>query len=129
MHELSIAQSLYQLAESRTPKGSVVRKVHVRAGPMRGIEPTAMQWAWQSVTAGLALEGAQLVLELLPWRLHCPLCNREFSADDLFAPCSCGCQQTSLIGGDELSLICLEVDDPGRVSSTVTEKPHASAGS
>ncbi len=50
MHEFSIAQAIIEQVSHHTPQGAVVRKVTIEAGPMRGIVPEAMQWAWQAAT-------------------------------------------------------------------------------
>ena len=46
MHELSIAESLLRLAEEHAPRGAYVRIVRISAGPLRAIDPEAMQWAF-----------------------------------------------------------------------------------
>lgn len=109
MHELSIAESLIDLVRQNTPADAAVDAVRVVAGPMRGIEPDAMQWAWQAATQGGELDGARLDLELLSWRLRCPQCGRAYTADDMFAACTCGCDYPEFSGGDELTLMSIEV--------------------
>lgn len=111
MHELSLATAVFDLARQHTPAGAIVRCVKLRAGPMRGVEPTAMQWAWASLLPGTELEHAELELEILPWTLHCPACSRQWQSDELFVPCSCGYERPNPVGGDELQLISLTVDD------------------
>jgi hydrogenase nickel incorporation protein HypA/HybF len=112
MHELSIAQALMDLAVSHAPAGAVVRSLRICAGPLRGIDPEALRWAWSSVTAGHALHEAELDVQLLPWRLRCPRCAVEWTSDLPDSPCSCGCDAAYPVGGDELRLDSLEVDDP-----------------
>lgn len=111
MHELSIAQSILELALERTPAGTALRSVLVRAGPMRGIDPEAMELAWRSVTEGTPHAGVRLELDLPPWALRCPACGVEFEAAELHVPCrSCGGFGTPL-GGDELTLMSLTVEE------------------
>lgn len=111
MHELSIAQAILNLAASHTPSGATLRSVHVRAGPMRGIDPDAMQLAWSAVIPD---DFISLRLTLLPWTLRCPECGDEFPSDDLSpTPCpSCGSPNASPLAGDDLSLTSIDVDDP-----------------
>ena len=111
MHEISIAQAVLDLARQSAPQGAVVRSVAMDAGPVRGIVPEAMQWAWQAVTQGSDFEQVSLELHILPWELRCTSCDRKFTADEVFAPCACGCEVTTPVGGDQLRLLSLEVDD------------------
>lgn len=112
MHELSIAQALLDLVNQHTPPDVTVEAVTVEAGPMRGIDNAALQFAWQSTTAGTPLAPARLELRLLPWRLHCPACDCQWDSDDLFVACSCGHAAPRPVGGNELRLVSLEVTDP-----------------
>ncbi|MAE64193.1 MAG: hypothetical protein CMJ18_07940 [Phycisphaeraceae bacterium] len=115
MHELSIAEALTDQVRRHVPRVARVRSVHVVAGPMRAIEPDAMQWAWTAATQSTELAGAELELELRPWRLECPECHRGFESKEMFTPCPCGCATTRLVDGDELTLQSIEVgDDPLR---------------
>jgi hydrogenase nickel incorporation protein HypA/HybF len=111
MHEFSLAQALVELVRQKTPPGAVVRAVAVRAGPMRGIDPQAMQWAWQVASEQGGLNGAALNLDELPWTLRCPDCGRQWESAELDAACACGSRLAGPVGGDELTLVSLEVDE------------------
>lgn len=111
MHELSIAQALIGIVKPHIPAGTKLRMVTIESGPMRGIEPLAMEWAWESATPGTICEGSKLELRTLPWKLRCPRCELEFTAEDVFAPCRCGYDRPAPMGGDELRLLSIDVDD------------------
>ncbi|HVT88329.1 MAG TPA: hydrogenase maturation nickel metallochaperone HypA [Tepidisphaeraceae bacterium] len=111
MHELSIAGAILDVARSRVPANCALKTVRVIAGPMRAIEPQAMQFAWEAVLDEEQLTDIQLELKLLPWLLHCPACHREWSSKDLQSACVCGCKSASPIDGDELQVSSIEVDD------------------
>lgn len=115
MHEMSIAQALLEVVRSHTPPGATVRAVRVLAGPMRAIEPLALRWAWQALTDGTPLGGAALELDQPPWTLHCDACGRRFESEDLFAACACGGATPRPVGGDELRVVSLTVDEPREV--------------
>jgi hydrogenase nickel incorporation protein HypA/HybF len=112
MHELSIASSILDLARRHMPDGTVLRSVKIRVGPMRGIEPQAMEFAWRACTQGSSAEKTLLELESIPWRLHCSRCGTEFDSVDLYTACACGASQVHPVGGDELLLVSIEVDEP-----------------
>lgn len=111
MHELSVARALFELVRSHGPDGACVRVVRVRVGPMQAIVPEALRYAWQGATNQTALDGADLMVEYMPWRLSCTVCGRQWDSDEPYAPCSCGFDQPALSGSDELTLLAIEVDD------------------
>lgn len=112
MHELSIARALLQLAIQHRPPGARVEALHVQVGPLQAIDAEAMRFAWQAATFDTDLAIAELRLEMLPWRLHCPACSREWNAESLGATCECGSTRCTPVGGDELQLVYLEVVEP-----------------
>jgi len=111
MHELSIARSLLGLVKENTPENARVRSVLVRVGPLQAIEPGAMQLAWQAVTDDSPLDGVQLSLTLVPWELHCRECDRRWTSEDWSDPCTCGSCRVDPIGGDELTLLSLDIEE------------------
>jgi hydrogenase nickel incorporation protein HypA/HybF len=115
MHELSIAMALVDLVRQHAPAGVLVHRVKVCAGPVRAIEPQAMQLAWQAATQQSDLDGAELQLINLPWELNCPECKRSWQSEDPLANCVCGCDQPRVSASNELTLLELDVDDlPGQ---------------
>ena len=111
MHELSIAEALWDRVRTLVPAGAVLRGVTVRAGPMRGIDPDIMRVAWNTLIGPTA--AVTLDVELSPWHLRCPDCGGEFNADDVMTACSrCGGTRACPVDGDELRLVSLTVDDP-----------------
>ncbi len=111
MHELSIAAALVDLVAQHAPPRTVLRKVVIEAGPLHGLDPDAMQWAWQSTTDGGAYAGAELLIQMLPWRMKCAVCGREWTAAEMESQCACGATDANPIGGDELRLMSLTVDE------------------
>lgn len=111
MHEFSLATSLLDLVRANCPEGEQLQGITIEAGPMRGIEPQAMQWAWEAATGGTDLDGVTLELIQQPWTLYCPDCQERFTAEDMFTPCACGCNQTGPVDSDTLRLVRLTVKD------------------
>lgn len=111
MHEVSLAESILNIARRQAPGDVVVRSVELRAGPLRGIEPNAMQWAWKAVTSGTTWDKVELLIDYLPWTLQCPDCSRLWQAEDELEPCRCGSDGAYPVGGDELTVVSIEVDE------------------
>lgn len=127
MHELSIARSLLGLVKDNTPDDAQVRAVKVRVGPLQAIEPEAMQLAWHAVTDDTPLDGVTLSLTLVPWELRCRECDRRWTSDNWSDPCLCGSCRVDPIGGDELTLLSIDVDETeseeSKKSQPVMRKP------
>ncbi len=111
MHELSIARSLLGLVRESVPVGAVVRSAQLRVGPLQAVEPDAMKLAWRAATEGTVFEGAELSLTLVPWALCCRECGRSWSSENWSDPCTCGSCRVDPVGGDELTLVSIEVDE------------------
>lgn len=111
MHEFSLATSLVDLVRANCPEDEQLESITIEAGPMRGIEPHAMQWAWEAATLGTDLQGVAMHLIQQPWTLYCPNCQTQFTADDMFTNCDCGCDQTGPVDSDTLRLVRLTVKD------------------
>lgn len=116
MHEFSIAQALIGLTREHVPDLARVRSVRVRVGPMQAIEPEAMRFAWEASTEGTGYEGAKLLLEFVPWALHCRACDRRWEGPDWPQLCTCGSGDVDPAGSDELTLLSIEVDDTEAVT-------------
>ena len=129
MHEMSIAQAILDLVERYVAVGESVCAVRITAGPLRGIEPQAMQWAWEAATPETRCANARLELNLIPWRLHCRSCRRHWSADDALEACTCGSRDVRPEGSDDLLLDSIEVPDgddiTAPVAATATAEVHS----
>lgn len=112
MHEFSIATALLDLVKRHVPPGGRLRRVVIEAGPLQGIDQQAMEWAWRAATDGGELAGSAVQIIFLRWKLHCPACGNEYAADQLDTPCDCGADSGHPVGGDELRLMSLTVDEP-----------------
>lgn len=111
MHELSIAHALIDLAREHAPEHARVRTVRVRVGPLQAIDRDAMHFAWAAATEGSAMQGSELSLEYLPWILNCTACGRRWRSENWSSPCTCGSADVDPTGGDELTLLSIDVDD------------------
>ncbi len=111
MHEMSIAETIMEVASSHVPQGAKIRKVKVRAGAKRAIDPKALQVAWDIWTAGVASAAVKLELNSLPWSYHCPKCQNDWVSHEAEAVCACGYERPIPTGSDELKVTSIEIDD------------------
>jgi hydrogenase nickel incorporation protein HypA/HybF len=111
MHELSIADAIVTIA-GRHAAGRPVSRVDVRIGHLRQVVPDSLTFAFELITAGTEMEGAQLVIEDVPARVRCSACAAETTLTEFPAHCSaCGGLDVEVSGGDELLVDSLELED------------------
>ncbi|MFN8215506.1 MAG: hydrogenase maturation nickel metallochaperone HypA [Solirubrobacterales bacterium] len=112
MHELSIARAVAAVAERHAGGRRVVR-VELRVGHLRQVVPAALEWSWQVVCEGTALDGAELAIAEVPARVRCRGCGTETEVAGFPLGCGgCGGRELDVVAGEELEVEALEVEDP-----------------
>ena len=111
MHELSIAEAIVAIAEEHA-RGRRVAKVDVKIGHLRQVVPSALTFAFELVTLGTSVDGAELEIEEVPVRVACRSCKADSRlARFPFACPSCGSVDVDVKAGDELFVDALELVD------------------
>jgi len=114
MHELSIADAILEAVrkEAERRPGARVIKVGVRIGELAGVDPEALSFGFEALVRGTELEPLALHIESRPRRQRCPQCDSTFDViNDRLACPACGTSETVFVGGDELELAYLEVEE------------------
>jgi len=113
MHELSIALRVLDLAAAAAASMDPARVVaiHLRVGPLSGVDAEALRSAYELARGSSPLKDARLEIELAPLRVFCESCASDQDAESVQAlRCRrCGTPATRLVSGDELELRALEV--------------------
>lgn len=112
MHELAVCQALIAQVESvaREQQARQVVEIGVDIGPLSGVEPQLLEQAFSIASAGTVADGARLVLNRMPVRVHCRSCGEVTDALPARLVCgNCGDWKTRIISGDELLLTTVEV--------------------
>ena len=113
MHELSICHALINQVEAVAEKhnaGNVI-SISIGIGPLSGVEAALLKNAYPLASTGTVAEHAELIIENLPVRVRCKQCNKESSVPLNKLLClHCGDWQTTLISGDELLLMSIELE-------------------
>ena len=117
MHELSLAEAVVEIA-LRHAAGRSVRKVELRVGDLRQVVPTALEFAFELLSDGTVLEGAELEIENVPARGRCRACAVETTMRAFPLQCSaCGGLDLEVIAGEELLVDALELEQTATVTS------------
>ena len=111
MHELSIAEAIVAIAERHAGDRRVAR-VEVKVGRLRQVVPSALEFAFEIVSQGTTLEGAELHIESVPATGRCADCGAIEQFDWFPFGCeACASVDVELISGEELLVEAIEVDD------------------
>lgn len=118
MHELSIAQSVVEIA-CRHAAGRRVTKVELKVGYLRQVVPSALSFSFSLVAEGTPIEGAELEMVLIPAAGVCRECGAETQLEAFPFLCSrCNGCDLRIVAGDELTVesLDLEEDEIGALS-------------
>jgi len=124
MHELAICQALIDQIESIAAERNANRAVSIviGMGPLSGVEAQLLEHAYPVASAGSVAEGAKLVIETLPVRVRCTQCHKESDALPNKLICQhCGDWRTTLVSGDELMLMSVELETSPQPTSSATD--------
>src|SRR5437764_10212887 len=110
MHELSIAEAVVGIA-SWHAAGRKVSKVELKVGHLRQVVPSALEFAFELLTNGTPLEGAELVIEDVPARGRCKQCGAETQMWAFPLQCAhCNGLDLEIETGEELLVDALELE-------------------
>jgi hydrogenase nickel incorporation protein HypA/HybF len=113
MHELSVALELIEIATDEVLRlgATGVSTVHVKAGPLAGIDADALRFSFEFASAGTLLDGARLSIEITPLTVWCEACETERLVVSIACRrCRvCNAVAPRVVRGEELELVGLEV--------------------
>lgn len=107
MHEMSIAQSIVELAEqqARDHHSEGIEEVELEIGRLSGVELQTLDFALESAVKGSMLEHASIVHRIIDGEGQCTECETVFPQEALYAACPrCGSYLVKIIKGKELRI-------------------------
>jgi hydrogenase nickel incorporation protein HypA/HybF len=111
MHELSIAEAVVGIAD-RHAGGRRVTVVELKVGHLRQVVPSALEFAFELVAQGTAVEGAELKMEQVAAAGDCRGCGAETPLPEFPLACRfCGGLDVEVTRGEELLVDSLELED------------------
>jgi hydrogenase nickel incorporation protein HypA/HybF len=114
VHELSLSSAIVNTVVKHAD-GRPVSVVWLNVGRLRQAVPDTLDFYFEFVARGTVCEGARLEQTLIPARLRCRACEREWEIDSPAFWCdSCGSATVSVISGDEFEVDSIEVEEPAQ---------------
>lgn len=113
MHELSLCRSLIKLLQQQAEQQGFSRvcTIWLDVGPMAGVVPEALEFAFSACSPGTLAEGATLHLVPSQATARCRDCGQISNPSSRLDPCPhCGHAAVDLISGDNLTIKELEVE-------------------
>ena len=112
MHEVGIMENTLSIAlqQADREKARQIHRLSMRIGPLSGVVPEALEFAFDVLTRGTIAEGATLEVERVPIVCFCGTCRHEFQPGDFFCECpQCHTPSIEVRRGRELELTSVEV--------------------
>ena len=112
MHELSLSGAIVNTVVKHAA-GRPVSVVSMRIGALRQVVPDTLEFYFGFVSTGTVCEGARLEQELIPARLRCATCEREWEiALPIFMCPGCGSAgRVEVASGEEFEVESIEVEE------------------
>ena len=112
MHELSVASAVLDTVLRHAEERRVLL-VTLRIGHLRQVVPDSLRFYYELVARETLAEGARLELILVPARLRCDGCKREWEleATPEFRCPRCADSGVAVIAGNELEVDSIEVEE------------------
>jgi hydrogenase nickel incorporation protein HypA/HybF len=112
MHELSLSGAIVNTVVKHA-EGRLVSVVSLRVGALRQVVPDTLEFYFEFVSKGTVCEGARLQQELIPARLRCANCEREWTIDmPIFMCPGCGSAgRVEVASGEEFEVESIEVEE------------------
>ena len=107
MHELSIAQSIVELAEQQalSHQATAIEELELEIGALAGIDMISLDFALQSAIKGSMLENARIIKQRTSGEGRCGDCEHMFNVENLYTSCPfCGSYVVNIIKGKELKI-------------------------
>jgi len=114
MHEMSIAQSIFDIVEEEMARHGVeeLRAINLAIGKMAAVVPQHLNLCFSMIADNSKLAGTILNVRETPLTYKCLACGNSFTAEDMVFQCpECNEENPDLVGGRELTIESMEVAD------------------
>ncbi len=101
MHEMGIAQQLFQIALDSIPddvKDPIVEQVNLKIGRLAAVVEHSLTFCFEVISKDTPLENANLKIDFIPVMIHCKACDNKWEVDNPVFTCP-HCDKTVEIFG------------------------------
>lgn len=112
MHELSIAQSIVELAEevAEQENANLIQSIDIEIGALSGVVLDALEFALEIIVKNTRLENTKINYLEIAGKAECKTCNYEFEINDLLALCpKCKNANYQIVDGKQLRIKSLTI--------------------
>jgi hydrogenase nickel incorporation protein HypA/HybF len=112
MHELSIAESIIELARAEAKKhnAAAIQTIKLRLGEFTGVVREALEFGFEVARRGTVAETAALEIEIVPLETRCAECGLTGHPRDDFCFLCPGCASpVEIVSGREMQVEYLEL--------------------
>ena len=120
MHELSIAQNILEIVCDHRPaqRPNHLRSVHLQLGEQAGVVADSLTFCFKALTDGTEFEGAELIIEHIPFSIRCRKCGETTSNEaGMFRCGGCDASDVELVSGTELQISSMDIADEVKVEA------------
>jgi hydrogenase nickel incorporation protein HypA/HybF len=113
MHELSVTESVLEIACKHAQKAQAVRvtDIHLVIGRLSSIVDDSIAFYWNIISKDTLCENARLHFNRLPAILLCLDCDNEFQLDQELTPCpNCSSARIRVLSGDEFQVESIDIE-------------------
>ncbi|HUU64077.1 MAG TPA: hydrogenase maturation nickel metallochaperone HypA [Dehalococcoidia bacterium] len=120
MHELAITEAVIGLVREHAEKAGArkVGRINLVVGELTGFVGDCVQFYFDHMTKGTIMENAELTFKTIATTGRCRDCGKEFEIVEMDWTCpSCKGNSIQLVGGNELFVESIEVEEHGNKGS------------
>jgi hydrogenase nickel incorporation protein HypA/HybF len=112
VHELTLAESILDMVGAKVPAGTVLRCVHVKLGPLSGVNAESLAFGFESLAPHRGFPHAKLDIDRTPVRARCGGCGLEYESENPRDTCPrCGALERTVVSGNEFFVESIEVEE------------------
>lgn len=116
MHEISLVRNIFNTLKKEYSDLDMnsIKKIHLQAGILSGVEPLLIQNAFEAVTSteNPEFKNCVLAVEVIPVIVNCSVCGLDSEIKNYKFICShCQSPCNNIIKGNELNISAIEVDE------------------
>lgn len=115
MHEMGIAQQLFQIALDSIPDDEtspVVEQVNLKIGRLAAVVEHSLTFCFEIIAKDSPLENAMLHIDFVPVTIHCKGCDNQWEVDNPVFTCPhCDKNDIELLTGREIQISSIVLAD------------------